>query len=427
MKASETMILKRIRAFFAPLAAEIKRAPDLLYCLLLGVFHFSILSGNVRFNIAIFQSGELVWIISALVLILLGIYTASILVTMIRKKWALIPSFALLLGFLYLCAGMQRDLFDGLMIALLAIGAYGKNYKKLLKVLLWCTVGIVILALIGIPVGLTIETPKVGAYGTGLSFGFAHPNVFGSYMFFIFVTIWYLYIRNKPRAIEWGYYALSWAFAVFMVFVPKCRTQALLLILFPLAVFLCRWVVADKDGKRSTPHQVFLWILIATPILCFLATVLLGTQREWLVTHTFGTYIENSSKRFIQAGLAFKEHGFPLFGKLLRFPADAAENLGGHNIKLYVLDNGYVTYAILRGMIWMVPALLWLGFANFKTRIRRDYGLLAISVLFCLMGLMERYTFEIYNYVFLYPLASVVSSESKATGEQAAVGLEEDL
>lgn len=418
---------KRPGAFLVSLAGEIMRLPEPLFCLLLAFYHLSSLVGNIRFNLSAFSFDAYVYVLSAIVLLLLGICLGTILVRLIQRKWVSVLAIVLAGGIINFCAGMQRDVFDGLMIILLAVGAYGKNYKKLLKVLLWCTVGIVILALIGIPVGLTIETPKVGAYGTGLSFGFGHPNVFGSYMFFIFVTIWYLYIRNKPRAIEWGYYALSWAFAVFMVFVPKCRTQALLLILFPLAVFLCRWVVAVKDGKRSTPHQVFLWILIATPILCFLATVLLGTQREWLVTHTFGTYIENSSKRFIQAGLAFKEHGFPLFGELLRFPADAAENLGGHNIKLYVLDNGYVTYAILRGMIWMVPALLWLGFANFKTRIRRDYGLLAISVLFCLMGLMERYTFEIYNYVFLYPLASVVSSESKATGEQAAVGLEEDL
>ena len=421
--------MQRIKAFIAPLVKEIKRAPEALYCLLLGVYHLSVLTGNVRFNLALFQAGTVVQILSAAVLVLLGIYISSILVALIRKIWVLIPSLVILLGILYLCAGMQRDLFDGLMIALLAVGAIGKDYKKLLKVLLWCTAGIIVLVLIGIPVGLTVETSKVGAYGTGLSFGFAHPNVFGSYVFFVFVTIWYLYIRNKPMAIELGYYALSWAFAIFMVLVPKCRTQALLLIVFPFMVLLCKWVVGDNEGKRSIPRRVILWILITTPVLCFFTTIVLGAQREWLVTHTFGTYIENFSKRFIQAGLAFKEHGYPLLGEVVRFETATAEELGSHMIKLYVLDNGYVTYAILRGMIWMVPALVWLSFANWIIGKRKDYRLLAISALFCLMGLMERYTFTMYNFVFLYPLVDMLGEDNKmglkAGNKDVGDGLEE--
>ena len=409
---------QQIQALIAPVASGIKRAPEVLYFLFLGVCQIRVLSDTVRFSLSLISSGLFYQILSATVLVLLGVYIAGILVNLIRKTWVLISTLVLLLGFLYLCAGMQRDLFDGLTIVLLAIGAYGKDYKKILKVLLYSTVGIVFLAFIGIPIGLTMETPKIGQYGIGQSFGLAHPNVFGSYVFFIFVTIWYLYIKNKPRKIALCYHALSWALAVFMAIVPKCRTQALLLILFPLTVEVCKWGIGCKKTlSRSVLRLSLQWILIATPVLCFLATVLLGTQREWLVTHTFGTYIENFSKRFIQAGLAFKEHGFPLFGELLRFQADVTENLGGYDISLYILDNGYATFTILRGMIWMVPALLWLGFGNWMTTRQKDYGLLAISVLFCLMGLMERYTFTIYNFVFLYPLADILGSDKNGNTE----------
>lgn len=404
--------------------------PDVLYCMLLGVYYLSVLPWHIRFNSSVLQSGTIVQILSGAILIILGVYIAGILVSLVRKIWLLIPSFVLLLGFLYLCSGMQKDIFDGLMIVFLALGAYGKDYRKLIKVLLWCTVGIIVLVLIGIPTGLTLETSKVGAYGTGLSFGFAHPNVFGSYLFFVFVTVWYLYVKDRSRLVELGYYVLSLALAVFMVIVPKCRTQALLLILFPLFVLLCRWVIGGRNQRRlSVLRQVFLWILIAAPVLCFLATVFLGIQREWLVTHTFGTYIENFSKRFIQAGLAFKEHGFPLLGEFIRFESAVPENLGGYMIKLYVIDNGYVSYAILRGMVWMVPALLWLSFVNWKAGREHDFGMLAISVLFCLMGLMERYTFTMYNFVFLYPLADMLfrdsESQSAAENGDTAARLEE--
>ena len=397
---------RRIQAFVANLAKIIKQAPEILYCLLLGIFHLSVLFGNIRFNLSRVPLELVVQILSVSVLVLLDIFISCIFIGLIHRTWAMIPALALVLGFLYLCAGMQRDKFDGLMIFLLAVGAYGKDYRNLLKVLLWCTIGSVAVAMIGIPIGITLETPKVGAYGTGLAFGFAHPNVFGSYVFFIFITIWYLYIRERPLLIEYAVFGLSWLLAVFMVFIPKCRTQALLLLLFPFAVMACKGVLGAEGAKKRTALRLMLrWVMILAPIFCFLITVLLGTQREWLVTHTFGTYIENFSKRFIQAGLAFKEHGFPLFGELIRFTPEATENLGGYTIPLYVLDNGYVTYTILRGMIWMVPALLWLTFADWKISRRNDYRMLAVSVLFCLMGLMERYTFTMYNYIFLYPLA----------------------
>jgi len=203
-------LLKQIRSVIAPLANEIiKQAPMALYCLVLGVYYLCVLSENVRFNLSLISSGLIVRILSACALVLLGIFISRVFAGLIQRVWVLVLALALELGFLYLCAGMQRDLFDGLMIVLLAVGAYGKNYEKLLKVLLGCTVGVVLLALIGIPIGLTLEASKVGKYGTGLAFGLAHPNVFGSYIVFIFVTIWYLYIKKKPRPVEYGYFVLS--------------------------------------------------------------------------------------------------------------------------------------------------------------------------------------------------------------------------
>lgn len=404
-----------IKSIFSLFVKEIKGSSDLLYCLILTFYYLSVLSENVHFIVlSWFSSGVAMQAFSVIVLLLLGIYLSSIFIMVIQKKWAIFVFPVIIAGILLLCAKMQRDKFDGLMIMLLIFGAYGKKFEKLQKVLLYCTIGMVIIAIAGIPIGLTVAGSKVGKYGTGLAFGFVHPNVFGSYVFFIVVSIWYLYIRKKQAIIEKGYFVFSWIMAVFMVYVPKCRTQALLLLLFPISVQLSKLIVSsDRTQKRSISLLALLWILIASPIVFYLVTFFLGSQREWLVAHTFGTYIENFSKRFIQAGLAFKEHGFPLFGEPIRFQTDLVEILDGHTIKLYVLDNGYVVYTILRGMIWMVPAILWICYANWKIIQKNDYGLLAISVLLCLMGLMEPYAFTMYNYIFLYPLA--ISSVSAVT------------
>lgn len=315
-----------------------------------------------------------------------------------------------------MCAKMQRNKFDGLMIVILAICAYGKNYITILRVMFWWAAATVAIAMIGLPIGFTVEKPKVGLYGTGLALGFAHPNVWGSYVFFIFVLAWYLFMKDRGRNVRIGYFILSWISALFMLIVPKCRTQALLLLLFPLTILSCKRTINwSASTKAVVPKKVILGLLILFPFLCFFATIILGSQREWLAIHTMGTYIENFSKRFIQAGLAFREHGFPFFGELLRLRNNYVEQLGGYSFTLYVLDNGYVTFTIYRGMLWMVPALLWLSYANWKIIRNKDYSLLAISTLFCLMGLMERYTFQVYNFIFLYPLSVSVLHTNVAT------------
>ena len=94
-----------------------------------------------------------------------------------------------------------------------------------------------------------------------------------------------------------------------------------------------------------------------------------------------------------------------MFGEKIRFNSGVSEKLGGYNIILYIMDNAYSTYAILRGMIWLIPILVWLCYAGRKAVKKKDYALLTITVLFSLLGLMERYALDICNFVLLYPLA----------------------
>ena len=205
-----------------------------------------------------------------------------------------------------------------------------------------------------------------------------------------------------------------------MVIVPKCRTEAVLALGFPIVAALCKYLQVKRD--KTLFKKISLWILILSPILCLMITIILGEMREWLVVHTFGTYVENFSKRFIQSGLAFKEHGFPIFGEQLRYNSGLSEQLGEFTFILYKMDNAYSTYIILRGMIWMVPALIWLCYSNWRAVKNRDYALITISVLFCLLGLMERYGLDAFNVSFYYPLAiSAISTGNSRNTDIIAV------
>ena len=414
-------MISRTKEQLGRLAEAIRKTPDDLYFAMLVLYFLSMLLECVGYTANIGGSNGFVRnTFTAFFLVFFGVFFVSVIFRSsaffrrIRKVWVLLPVSVVIILFLWL----EDAQFNGAMIAILAVGAYGRDYRNILKNFFWCMAATIIAAGIGIPVGLTKEIPKVGAYGTGLSFGFSHANVWGTFAVMTFLLIWYLFEDNRTILTRRVFYALSWILGVFMVIVPKCRTGALLLFLFPLMSVLCRGVIGDPGirvfRRRNRARGIIICVLILAPFLCYLITLILGSQREWLVVHTFGNYTENFSKRFIQSGLAFKEHGFPLIGERIRFHSGPAEHLGNYKIGLYVLDNSYAAFTILRGLVWMVPALLWLSYANWKMIRRKDHYLLTISVLFCLLAMMERYPFEIYNFVFLYPLASASGCRGSA-------------
>ena len=424
-------ISKKILYATQSLVEEIRKSSDVLYLTSLGLYILSLTSSMVAWvSFPGFSGIILKQTLTVYILFMLGIYLGSILFIWIHKRWAIFPILLMLAGFLYMCARMQRNVFDGLMVYILIICSFGRSYKKILQVTLGCIGLTVITSAIGVWIGYTRETPKVGAYGTGYAFGISHPNVWGTYALIILLLVWYLFILKKSQTVHLLYYAFSWLFGIFMVFIPKCRTEAVLVFLFPIVAIICELVAGKEDfGRRFRVYKIFfrilMWALILSPVICFVSTIILGQMREWLVVHTFGTYIENFSKRFIQSGLAFKEHGFPLFGEQIRFNSGLSEKLGGYTFVLYIMDNAYSTYAIIRGMIWLVPLLTWLCYAGWQAVKQKDYAILAIAVLFSMLGLMERYALDIYNVVLLYPLTLLTvnrytkdyNSQQESTGK----------
>lgn len=417
--AAEKMdtIKTKVCPWVRSLAEEVRKSSDTLYCIVFGIYLLSLLLPMMGWSVPGFTGRNVRYTLTVFLFLFLGVYIGSVFVMWLRKKWTIIPVLAAVALFLYLCAGMQRNIFDGLMIVILVLFSYGRQFKHILKTSLLCTAATLITAALGLLFGYTAEMAKTGSYGAGFALGMSHPNVWGTYALFILLMVWYLFIRQRSGTIRFCYYALSWGLGVFMIFVPKCRTEALLAFALPVTAVICRALTgwretgpgrqenAGSGRKVSKLRKAILWILILTPVICFLLTVILSAMRGWLVENTFGTYIENFSKRFIQSGLAFKEHGFPLLGETIRFKSGFSETLGGYKFVLYVMDNAYSSFAILRGMIWMVPILIWLTFANWKAAWKKDYVLLAISILFCLLGLMERFALDAYNFVYFYPLA----------------------
>ena len=412
---------EKLLRIFSDVWREIPRSPDGLFYATLVCYMTGVYSQFIRWAVPKAHLEVVVReIMSAIALLLMGVQIAAIPVRFLHRQWQRILAVVLSAALCYSCTRISLGSFDMIMILFLLAFSLRRNYRKTVRAFFLTALGILAAAFLGLTLGYTFETPKIGPYGVGYSFGFTYSNMTGTVLLLLLMSGWYLLPKKGKRVT----FVISWPAAVFVYFVIRCRTVAGILAAFPVLWAL----ISDSDfaGKlKLRSRRVIKGVLISMPFLCFGLTVLLASNAEKLVQYTYDTAIENLSMRFVQSGLAFKKYGFPLFGQKMLYTAEPEAYFGGVPMQLKVMDNAYSSYAILRGMIYLTALLAWIAYVQWKAIKRRDYALLLVSVLLCIYGLMERWGLDIYyNFALFYPLAAI--GGTKADAGPAGSGEKED-
>lgn len=300
--------------------------------------------------------------------------------------------------------GVVMDIFFCLM-------ACGKNYKKMLKCVMWSAILMLIFAGIGVKLGYSYNMIKPDNVSPGNSFGIDYPNNWGYIAFLALMIAWYLYMRNRP----YFTFPAFWGTAVFMYFVISCRTIAVLTVVFPVAATVVDWI-ERRTNKEKAQLGIIGWLVVAIPIFAFIFMLTLSMQVEWFHDHLYYTPLHTFAERFAQGGLYFRTYGFPLFGNPYRSNVITYVNINGDFIKVGILDSSFAAYMIMRGMVWLTYTLLWLCFAHWKAVKLKDYAIPFLSSIILVFAMIERPGFEVwYNFILLYPLA-------KVAGDQVLVG-----
>ena len=309
----------------------------------------------------------------------------------------------------------------------LCLMAYGRDYKKLLRCLVFVPLAVLLIAGLGLLAGFTQDFAKVGQAASTRSLGIKYPNTWGYIAFQAMLLIWYLYLRKKPLLTLLSF-VMFWAGGAFMYFVIGCRTIAVLSIAFPPVTLLTLWK-ENRDRKpertlRKKPGPIA-WAAIALPVLCCVVSVVLSLQKEWVAVTFYPTAqhpnapLHSTAMRFVQSGLALDYFGFPLFGRPMKLSAplylDPSVGVVEH---LYVMDNAYTSFIITKGMLWIAGILAWLTFGQWKGWKNRDYSIMLISSFMVVFAIMERPGMEVwYNFALLYPLSSAVEQVARQTPE----------
>ena len=330
------------------------------------------------------------------------------------KVFFLVPVAALLVLFLAINFKGDKNWYFALTDLFFCLMAYGKDFKKILQCYMWVALTGLLVAALGLPLGLTLERGKIGM-DQGFSLGIVYPNTWGQIAFLVLVVFWYLYLQKK-RVIS---FILFIGTALFMYFVPECKTIALLSAVFPFFALLAKPRVQNQslEADSEKKGKIRRILLSVFPFICFAITMILCWQMDWVKKNTYGNALTafgmrfdlgSFGMRFVQGGIAFQHYGFPLIGHTLPNDPSIVAVVNGEAEVLYVVDNAFVTYGLFLGAIWMLWALCWLTWANWRGFKNRDHALVLMSGFIMAFALMERPGLVAsYNFMFLYPLASV--------------------
>lgn len=394
----------------------VKSGPDFLYFILVICYVVSEYAERIEWTIDIF-SAQRIHFLHYFVLLGSGAYLCykvAVWKKMWDKPYLLLPMI-LAIGCLcgYFLLFLNKDwkhnkvVFSVVIDIFLCLMAYGKNYKRLLQCLVFVPIAVLAVAGLGLLVGLTQEFTKVGTDSTH-SLGIIYPNTWGYIAFQAMLLAWYLYLKKKPLIT----FAMFWGMSVFMYFVIGCRTIAVLSVAFPPVTLLTSWM-EKRERKPGAKPGIIGWFAIALPVLCFVFTLVLSLNKEWVAVtfykNFYGTPLHTMSMRFVQSGLAIDAFGFPLFGRPMTLMAPVyLDPATGITEDLYVMDNAYTTFMILKGCLWLACCLSWLTFAQWRSWKNKDYAILMIGCFMLVFAIMERPGMEVwYNFVLLYPLASI--------------------
>ena len=323
----------------------------------------------------------------------------------------------ILCGALYFSKKMSTNSYGVVMDIFFCVMACGKDYRKMLRCILFVAVVMLIFAGAGLHLGYTWDLMKPENEHPGHSLGINYPNTWGYLVFLAMMIFWYLYLRFKPLLTC----VFFWGISLFMYFYICCRTISLLGMVFPVMAFLVDRIEKWRKKKAETEqaeteqikplHKILSVLITAMPFFAFAFVMFFSTQYKWLHKHFYHRKLHNLAMRFVQGGLYFRTYGLPLVGNPYRSNQYSYVNVNGEFLQVGILDSSFASYIIMRGILWITYTLAWLCAAIWKALKNRDYAIPFLEFIILVFAMMERPGLEMwYNFVLLYPLAKVAQT-----------------
>ena len=287
----------------------------------------------------------------------------------------------------------------------LVAASWNRNFRRTVAVFLVAYAGIFLTAFMGLLLGYTKDTVRFTDYGAKHAFGMVHPNTAARIIFIIVFSLWYLFLKEKKK----GTWTLFWSAAVLLIIRNRCRTIIFLLLVFPLLWRSCYMGELKKNRGKEI-------LIAAAPLICLGIILLLCIPINLIHRFTYDNALFSIGERFVQAGITIRQYGLPLIGHSINTSGSVKMIVDGEKIALFAVDNAFISYGVIRGLLWLIPCMCLLCLANRLAWKKADYAIAVLGVLMSVFAVLERYGLDpAFNLLFFYPLS--VLGESRLHGQ----------
>lgn len=301
------------------------------------------------------------------------------------------------LGISFLITGRITLLFSAVFVILSKNG----TLKKLMNIYFYTAASCLGLLVVFCALGITIDFTWEWPYGVGHSLGRLHPNGLG--LLVLCVILAWEYLNSEKNLFLNS--IVAWCGAAFVYAIPKSRTAAILLVVFPVLLFFVKML-----EKRNMLRILGISQYVVPFFFAFSFITMYFVEQLKSILH-----FSSLMARFTLALPLYEEYGVRLFGNHINFIGETEALESG--VVPVVLDNGYlfllIDFGVLAAVIFVV-AYSWLLIRCYKNE---DYILLIISCIFLVYGLMEQYVFMAqYNFALLGIMAVMEPSSYSIGG-----------
>ncbi len=310
--------------------------------------------------------------------------------------------FAAAIAFLLIMA-WQRNGAEILMETLLLImGGKGISFRKILKVYLLVTGGLLLLTVGAALAGVIENLVYVQGDRVRYAFGIGYPTDFSAHIFFN-VLVWGYLRREKIRYLEIGIIALL---AVFVYYFCGARVNTIC-ILMAAGIFLYHKIRVSggiKKGRLYRMNSLWAQILALSPVLSALVMTILSLS--YSPDNKFCVLLDqiiNNRLRMGRKGIDL--FGFSWFGQ--EIPMQGSGGVTGEIVRYFYLDCSYISIALRYGTIVLGVVLLVWCVIGFRAKKQKDWLFLWVIALVAVQCMIEHHMLDLSYNPFLWGLFAV--------------------
>ena len=227
---------------------------------------------------------------------------------------------------------------DFMTIIVIYISSKNVNMKKLIKIMFIINILLIFLHMAVYIVLIIFNNDMIilSRYINGkdiyrYSFGFAHPNTFGTVFFWTIAMYYYL----NFELIGTKDYIITFILAIFIYKVPNSRTSAMALIGMVILMILTK--------KNILKYRIVNILYLGVLLICILSI--------FNIDNKIISFIDKSiNNRFTLAYIIYKENSIPLLGQNISGGISTYMN-GNYYNNINIIDNSYLALLLNYGII----------------------------------------------------------------------------